>query len=85
MPPPNTEKQPKPKTRIAVQLKESMGVSKARNRSADLVKLQEQFFGFVKTIKALIVVLKQHHGSMMSLQKTRLAVSREALGQVKSN
>lgn len=72
--PPKQSKDPKPKSRVAVRLKEAVGASKARNRSADLVKLKDQFYAFVKKLKGLIIVLKTHHGSMIELQKTRLAV-----------
>lgn len=68
-------KEVKPKSRAVVRLKEAVGASKARNRSADLTKLQDQYHAFVKQLKGLLVVLRNHHGSMMAIQKTRLAVA----------
>lgn len=72
---PAKPKDTKPKSRVTVRLKEAVGASKARNRSADLVKLTDQYHAFLKKVKGLLVVLRNHHGSMMALQKTRLAVS----------
>jgi hypothetical protein len=71
MPP---EKDKTPKSRVAVRLKEAVGAAKARNKSADLLKLKEQYLAFTKKLKNLTVVLKNHHQQMTELAKTRLAV-----------
>ena len=71
---PKPPKETKPKSRGALRLAENVGLSKAKNTSADLIKLQEQYHAFVKKLKVLVEVLKQHHGSMMQLNKTRLMV-----------
>ena len=59
---PKAPKEAKPKSRGALRLAEAVGATKARNRSSDLIKLQDQFEAFVKKLKSLVIVLKQHHG-----------------------
>jgi len=71
---PKPPKESKPKSRASLRFAENLGVSKAKNRSSDLVKLEAQYHAFVENLKSLVAVLKQHHGSLVAVNKTRLAV-----------
>ncbi|CAB9499679.1 expressed unknown protein [Seminavis robusta] len=71
------EKAAPAKSRYATRMKEAVGAAKARNRSSDLVKLNDAYVAFTKKLKGLIIVLKDHHKNMMALSKTRLAVAKE--------
>ncbi len=64
------------KSRVGLRLKEAIGGSKSLNRSADLVALTERYQAFVKKVQSLIIALKNQHGSLVRLQKTRTEVRR---------
>ena len=62
------------KTRVGVLIRESMGGNKSSNKSSDLTALTTRYHAFTKKIRAMILALKEHHGNMQRVEKSRQEV-----------
>lgn len=64
----------KTKTRVGLIVKESIGVKKSTNKSADLQSLIDRFYIFKKKLSAFMNALKQHHLQMVQFANSRVEV-----------
>eukprot|EP00978_Attheya_sp_CCMP212_P043536 scaffold286178_cov57-Attheya_sp.AAC.1 len=62
--------------RVGTRLKDATGLNKKKNRSADLEAMTERFKSLKTHLKHLITALKQQHGAMVQMNKTRAEVAK---------